>query len=532
MNVDPEAAPPAPESLRRVRPAASVFILAILAAIAVAVAVALPPGPLSAPHARRLGPNIPVNPDASDRLAAGVRNSPVLAASPRDPALLAVANRVDSPGFSCRFQVSSDGGASWTQADVPLPPDKVVPCFSPDLAFSPDGRLHVSFTSFATLPPPVGVAPDAVWVTSSPNGGKSFSPLVQVAGTLAFQARLATDPTDARRLLVTWLQAVDAGSFGLINADNPIMASISHDGGLAWSPPARVSPPERLRAVAPVPFFGPGGEVHVVFLDVGADVFDYVGEHQGKAGPPFDGTWSIVDSRSGDGSTWTETVIDGDVVPVARFSQLFPPAPSVAVDRAHGRVYLGFHDGREGSADIRVWTSSDSGRNWSSGRRVNDTPAGDVTTQELAALAVAPNGRLDVAYYDRRGDTADVMTELSLQSSVDGGGSFTRSNRLTDRPFDSRIGVGGDRPLMGLGSRIGLVSTDSAALATWADTRAGTELVGRQDLASAVVGISRERSGAAPRRVVAGLAAAALSVALVLVFRRELYASRIYKTGH
>ena len=81
-------------------------------------------------------------------------------------------------------------------------------------------------------------------------------------------------------------------------------------------------------------------------------------------------------------------------------------------------------------------------------------------------------------------------SDLSFQSSSDGGKTFTPRLRLSDKPFSSRIGFGADRDLPDIGSRLGLLSTDTRSLAVWTDTRAGTEASYKQDLGQAVVAFS------------------------------------------
>lgn len=127
---------------------------------------------------------------------------------------------------------------------------------------------------------------------------------------------------------------------------------------------------------------------------------------------------------------------------------------------------------------------------WSGPVRVNDTPKGDGTAQYLPKLSVAPDGRLDVLYYDRRADGTNVLNEVSLQSSFDEGKSFIPRVKVSDRAFSSRIGFGLERGLPDLGSRLGLLSTDSRAYAVWTDTRAGSVRTAKQDIARGVVGFN------------------------------------------
>ena len=459
---------------------------------------------------RVVGGNLRVNRAADDVLSLGAENSPVLVANPIRPANLVVAGRIDAPRFGCGLHVSRDGGRTWADRPAPSAGSGSVTCFAPDAAFGPDGTLYLSFTSFGEVPGS-GTVPDAVWVATSRDGGWTFAPPTRAWGPLAFQVRLAADPARSGRVYLAWLQASGTSSWGLTETGNPILLARSNDGAASWDPPRRVSAASRLRVVAPSMAVGAGGGVQVAYLDVGNDRLDYHGGHEGRGGPPHPGPWALVMSRSNDGGgTWRESVVDDSLVPVERFLVLFPAAPAVAFDRSSGGLYIAYHDARSGDADVAVWSSRDAGVTWSPARRVNDTTARDRTTQYLPQLGVAPDGRLIVVYYDRRADRADVANEVSLQSSSDDGRSFGPRLRLSDRAFDSRVGWGADRGLPQVGSRLGVLATDGGALAVWADTREGTVLSGRQDLARAVVALGREGGGAdgAGVAIPAGLAVA------------------------
>jgi hypothetical protein len=137
---------------------------------------------------------------------------------------------------------------------------------------------------------------------------------------------------------------------------------------------------------------------------------------------------------------------------------------------------------------------------------------------------VTPDGRLDVLYYDRRGDPRNVMNHVSLQSSFDRGRTFTPSLRLSSRPFDSRIGFGAKEGLPDLGSRLALISDERAALGVWTDTRGGTAATQKQDLAEAAVAFSDppQLSGAQRNALrVAALLAALAGLAILAVRLRR-----------
>jgi len=462
-----------------------------------------------APSVRVVGSDAPVNVGAGDADDISAHNSPALVRNPVAPDNLAVSSRIDTPFFSCAVHVTSDGGASWSQTPIPAPPGEEAKCFAPDLAYSADGRLHLSFVTLRGS----GNVPNAVWVSSSRDGGRTFSDPVRVAGPLAFQVRLAADSANPERLYMTWLQAEDVGTLKFTETGNPIQIARSDDGGATWSDPVRVSAPSRERVIAPSPVVGPEGEVYVVYLDVGEDRLDYAGAHEGMGGPPYDGEFTLVLARSRDGgSTWGESEVEDAVSPIQRFIVFLPAFPSVAVDRS-GRVHVAYHDDRLGDADVWLWTLEPGSSDWRGPTRVNDGPRDDGTWQYLPKVSVSPDGRLDVVYYDRRSDPRNVMNQVSLQSSFDAGRSFTPSVRLAGRPFDSRIGFGAKEGLPDLGSRLGLISSDQAALGLWTDTRAGTPETQKQDLAKAVVAFAEPEGLAEP--VEAGLRYGGLALALI-----------------
>jgi hypothetical protein len=434
--------------------------------------------------ARVDGGDRPVNVGADDQSDISAHNSPTLARNPRDAQNLVATSRIDSPDFSCALHRSVDGGRRWRRTAVAVPRGGRT-CFAPDAAFASDGTLYFSYVTLQG----VGNRPQAVWVAASRDGGKTLGAPHRVGGKLAFQVRIAVDPANPRRVYATWLQARDVGLLKFTGPGNPVLASRSDDGGVTWSPPVRVNSPARGRVLAPSPAVGSKGELYVLFLDVGDDRLDYEGGHRGDGGPPYTGRFALVLARSVDrGATWQESLVDDRVVPTRRFIAFLPPFPSLAVDRSSGRLYVAFEDARQGSPDVYVWTLAPGSASWSAAARVNDNPAGDGTWQYMPKLAVAPDGRVDVVYYDRRrGGRANLQSEVSLQSSNDGAASFTPRLDLSSRSFDARIGAGAEQGLPDLGSRLGLVSGDDDAIALWTDTRAGTDASHKQDLRSARV---------------------------------------------
>lgn len=407
-------------------------------------------------------------------------NSPALAVNPRLATNLVLTHRVDRPTFGALLHSSLDSGASWSTLPLPLP-DGLDRPFAPDLAFAPDGTLFVSYVNLRGN----GNVPENVWLTSSKDGGRTLSPPVRVAGPLAFQVRIAVDR--AGRVHLTWMQAQSVGLLKLTGQPNPVLAVTSGDGGRTFAPPVTVSDRDRPRVGAATPVVDGRGNLVVLYQDYKDDRRDF----EFLDGPPWEEPFALVLTRSSDGgATFTPgREIDTGLVPARRFLVFLPEFPSIAAGSGDNLV-VAWSDARNGDEDVFLRHSADGGRSWAAPARVNDNPEGDGTAQSLPRVDVAPDGRVDVVYLDRRHDPDDILVDASFATSRDDGRSFT-TTRLSSAPFDSRVGPDID-PLIGIdfGSRLALTSADHGAVTAWTDTSLGTEETGRQDIAAAAVTIS------------------------------------------
>ena len=465
----------------------------------------------------RLGGDLPVNAGALNALDLSSNNTPEVASNPTNAANLVVADKIDSPTYSCALNVSFDGGGHWTQTPIPVSTvgGHTPECYAPDASFGADGTLYVSYVTLAGR----ANAPHAAWVVTSRDGGQTLShPLATPLGPDAFQVRVAADPRVSGRVYLVWLKASPPlVLYGFGSTANPIEVIRSDDGAQHWNSPVQVSASSRTRVIAPAVAFGPQDQLYVLYLDLQSDTLDYSGASGGNAGPPYSGQWQLALARSIDqGATWTQSTV-GSVVPDRRFIVYTPPFPSLAVDPHSGEVYVAFETGHGGASDVVEWRLASGSSTWSGPLRVNDTPASDNTAQYLPKVAVAPDGRVDIVYYDRRADPTNVLNEVSFQSSYNDGATFTHHLTLSDRPFSSRIGFGADRGLADLGGTLGLISTNRRAMAVWADTRAGTTVTLKQDIARAFVAFNHPTRISSGLKTVLRVVAIALAVLGVLV---------------
>ena len=399
-------------------------------------------------------------------------NTPALARNPRRPDNVALTHRVDRPAFSSLLHWSTDGGRQWRPTGLPLPAGIDRP-FAPDVAFGPDGTLYVSYVNLVGE----GNVPDNLWVARSTDGGRTLSEPARVTGRLAFGARLVVGPDGT--VHVTWLQAAEVGFLRMVGEPNPIVASRSTDGGRTFSPPVPVSDANRPRVGAATPAIDARGDLVVLYQDFKGDRRDF----EFLEGPTWEEPFALVLSRSTDGgrSFSAGTELESGVVPTRRFLVFLVEFPSLATG-ADGSLYVSWTDGRDGSEDVYLRRSADGGQSWSEATRVNDNPADDGTSQYMPRVAVAPSGRVDVLFLDRRRDRGNVMTDAFLAQSTDGGRTF-ENHRVSSRSFDSTVGPFVDATFpIDFGSRLGLLSSDDGTLAAWTDTRFGNEGNGRQDI--------------------------------------------------
>lgn len=417
------------------------------------------------------GPNVTVNPPT----LLEANNSPSVVSNPRQPDNLALTHRVDRLAFSAQLHWSDDRGVSWKPTALPLPEGLDRP-FAPDVAFGPDGTLYVTYVNLVGN----GNVPDNLWLARSADGGRTLSAPVRVAGKLAFQARLAVGGDGT--VFVTWLQAKNVGLLKLPELPNPIVVSSSSDGGRTFSEPVQVSDPERPRVAAATPAVDGDGRLVVLYEDFRNNRRDF----EFLEGPPAEDPFALVVTWSTDGGrTFVPGVeVDDGLVPTRRFLVFLPEFPSLAVS-PDGALLVAWADGRNGDEDVFLRRSDDGGATWAAPVRVNDNRRGDGTSQYLPRIGVARSGRVDVVFLDRRGDPQDVMTDAYVASSDDGGRTFTNV-RVSSTSFDSRVGpfLGEAFPI-DFGSRLGIVSADDGPLAAWTDTRFGTEGTGRQDIVAA-----------------------------------------------
>ncbi|MFN2569850.1 MAG: hypothetical protein ABR564_09670 [Candidatus Dormibacteria bacterium] len=409
-------------------------------------------------------------------------NSPAVARNPRQEANVVVVTSIDQPAAGAGLRWSTDGGRTWSASALPLPPGLDRPS-EPDVVFAPDGLLYVVYTNLHGA----GNTPDHLWLSRSGDGGRSLSPPALVTGPLAFQPRLVVGADGT--VFITWLQGMGVGRMSLVGAPSPVMATESTDAGRTFAPPVQVSDGARVRVGAASPAVASDGSLVVLYEDFGGDVRDF----QNLEGPVWSDPFALVITRSTDGgeSFAAGREIDSAVVPTERFVAYSPPFPSLAAGR-DGSLVVVWADGRFGGPEVLLRRSTDMGGSWSGPSRVTADATAPGAQQRRPAVAIAPDGRIDVIHLDVRRDPTGSRTDVYLGASTDAGHSFV-DTRVTAKPFDAGVGPApvSDHPPASPGSRLGLESDDEGALAVWTASGEGTGAPGRrQDVVIARVTVS------------------------------------------
>ena len=218
---------------------------------------------------------------------------------------------------------------------------------------------------------------------------------------------------------------------------------------------------------------GPNGEVYVVW------------DEEFLAGAITRTKFWLAVSLDGGRSFSVPQVMDNVVsidIPNAPYGLGHFTQPVAAVDTSggphRGRLYLTWSDQRSGNADILLRSSDDGGRTWSSIRRVNDDAG--TAAQFDAWISVAPDGRVDIAFYDRRDDPNDYLLNRYYAGSTDGGMTFVNV-RVSDVSSDPAVFP----PFIGEYHQI--ASTSKAAHPAWTDMRNGKPGDQNEDIYTATV---------------------------------------------
>lgn len=423
--------------------------------------------------------NVKINSDASTN----IHNEEQVIINPTDPDNIVATWRDFRLGYrQVGIGYSTDAGSSWTDyligIDVaPYPWES-----DPGITVDRFGNFYVVTLCFENG------GTSAFCVYKSTNGGLSWSePSIAVASDFDFEDKelMVCDQTGGTydgNLYIAWTRFPVSGN-------SRIHFIRSTDQGANWSGALPIS--DNINSTQwPVPVVGANGEV-------------YVGWGQ------FAGNGQVLLRKSTNGGV-SFGAIDTIYTPLSPVSTFVNGAilvftyPALATDISNspysGNLYMAIMDKSTptGDQDIFFSTSTDQGNTWSTRKRINDDPLGNGCDQFHPWAVVNQDGVISVVFYDRRNDPSNLLFDVYLTQSYDGGQTFTPNKRistvssyplfflssgLTKTPLDPLTAYYGDKPLEAsplaglIGEYIGLSSFGKQNTVVWTDTREGDQEV-------------------------------------------------------
>ena len=391
-----------------------------------------------------------------------------LVADPKDPQHVVVVD-TDLLAAKCGWHTTFDGGKTWIDGVFALPagysscrinPPSGGHVPSGSVAIGLYGKVYAVFGSASAA----DQGRESVLVVTSLDGGKTFLPAkVAVAppsgyGLARPLMTLGRTPSGTDELLLSFWGCHETSSG---TACDQALFAKSDDGGDNFSPGVLVNQPPGGQNPSQ-PAIGPGGTLYMTF------------QQRFKGGPVDLYLATSVDA----GITWTHSKIDTE-----NFIGYQYDSAKLIVDPHSGALYTVWSDARTGSEQIFFEKSTDKGATWSQAALLTPDTTGVTGASRDPSIDVAPDGRIDVAYYYTAPDTPND-DEVYLDSSSDGGKTFA-VRQVNPKPIDRTLGYSG--PFASLGE-VGnqyppeVSSLNGAAYVVWSDTAAATTLTETQDV--------------------------------------------------
>ena len=438
---------------------------------------------------------------------------------------------------------SLDDGRSWQNAGDPMLKPWTDACGNPDsnvdhtMAYDKNGVLYIAFQAndpqYSNLPKPD--RPMSVFLAKSDDDALTFHTVKVYDAPEAPSADrglkrndrpwVAVDPNNPLYVYVSWMQFH-------ANDDNPsgnkALISASSDGGKTFATPFSLREGDPQGSYEARPAVDGKGVVHVIFagrgrVPAGTDpstpapirtvLYRYSTDHgktwapakeieQGNAGFSFDRKWGL---KADPNNNNLYAIWYGNPNPRATK----PPDDT----------------------EIFMRMSYDSGKTWTDRKLINTESNKPGVQHYHPGLSVAPNGRLDVVWYDGRnspqpeGGTNRGFQDVYYRYSTDGGRTFSKDIRITDRIIDRNYGVWSNNA--DIHGPLSVVSTDDTAYIVWQDSRNGINAGSADDTYFASVKLygttpaaaAEKKDNGVPRPVLIGAGVAiGMGVAMIVVF--------------
>ena len=515
-------------------------------------------------------PTTPVHATKADLAPGRMYSSPAFAVDPNNPMRI-VAGVADLNSRRCHLLRSTDGASTWSLMESSPSPASFPFCaqsqggvIQAPVAFGRNGDLYMALGGWDESD--AARTGGAILVARSSNMGDSWETTEVYStrgktGEAAENVRpvhtLAVDTKTGRADHVYVTFGVAYPGFTAPNQrPNSPMVAVSRDGGRTFDAPLNLAgdafqpqairdqafsavttttaapnaatttttaPAAGSRAATPnqaANFGGNSGRNHIQARVDGKGTV-YVAWLSGTASvSPSPPSAQMLSKSTDGGRTWETSV----AIPFSYENA----APRMAVS-PEGVIHLVYgrnpDSSMSGGGEIYHRASTDGGATWSEPQNLTDDPPAALYGQYFPNVSVAPNGRVDVVWWDTRDDVGIRSNDVYYTYSADDGRTWSRNVRITDRSVDRRYGVWGVN--YDINSPPGVGSANEFAIFGWDDTR-NTDVTnpdystgfgaGTQDLFTSVVQFAAVGGGASSTaKVLLAATAGLVLVGLVLL---------------
>jgi len=396
-----------------------------------------------------------------------MQNEVSLAVNPADSARL-VAAYIDSRSSDYRvaWSWSDNGGASWTFGGSAALPG-YARTVDPVVAFDSAGTAYLSGLAYNPDTAPNSLGKDgSVFLAKSNDGGHSFGVFQKIVTAGVGTANHLDKPwlfvnLASNHVYLAWVKRVNAWNVGG-DESATIWFARSTDGGLSFAAPLQVS------TLAPATGTNRSHGPQITATSA-SNVF--VSWHTLEAGtlpnPPTTPwkIWIVASTNGGANFGANQSVATSAWGYPNRFI-------SMDADPATGRIYIAYADSLVQTPrdyDVFVTSATSAAGPWTTPRKINDDPAGTGRWQTWPALDVAPNGRVDVIWYDYRDDAGNANASVYYSASSDGGSTWTPNAKLSSAAFAWPTGFFGDYS--------SVAASADRTYGAWMDNRLGNQEV-------------------------------------------------------